>query len=114
MLAKILKSFPYAHDHHTLRTLEVDEIVEIDDGVFQGLHDEHYIGEPTPAEIEAAQSGPVVLAAPVEIPDDWADLQWFKLQKLATALNGGSKVANKVAAMAIVQAEVDARAVAAG
>jgi hypothetical protein len=91
MHAVVLKSFPYAHDHHVTASLAEGAVVEIDDGVFEGLLDEGFIREATDEEVEAAQEGPVVLSAEVEIPADWADLQWFKLQALAKALNGGTR-----------------------
>lgn len=110
MKAFIKKSFPYAHNHHLVVTLEAGSVVEIDDDVFEGLVAEKYIREATEDEIEAAQEGPIVVGEPVEIPADWAKLPWFNLQRLATTLNGGNKVANKVAAVAIVEAELSARA----
>lgn len=112
MKAYVLKAFPYAHDHHRTASLAKGAVVEIDDDVFEGLQAEKFIREATEDEIEAASEGPVVLDAPVDIPADWPKLQWFALQRLATALNGGHKIANKPAAIAVVEAELAARAAA--
>jgi len=109
MLVKVLKPFPYAHDHHRVVTLEKGAIVDIDEGVIEGLAAEKLIGEATEEEIEAAQSGPVVLRPPVEIPEGWQKLPWFALQTLARKLGAGPKV-TKAAAAAIVEAELAARA----
>jgi putative heme iron utilization protein len=106
----VLKAFPYAHDHHVTVVQDAGAVVEIDDSVAEGLIDEGYIREATDEEIDGATEGPVVVAPPVEIPAGWAKLPWFNLQRLATALNGGGKVANKVAAVAIVEAELASRA----
>ncbi len=109
MLVKVLKAFAYAPDCRTHLSLTVGDIVDIDDSVIEGLANEGFIGEASPADIEASQVGPVIVPPPVEIPDEWAELHWFKLKKLAEQLNGGP-VKDKVAATAIVQAEVAARA----
>jgi hypothetical protein len=109
MLFKVLKAFPYAHDHHTVKMLAVDSIVEIADGVVEGLLDEKFIIEATDEEIEATQTGAVLVRAPVEIPDDWATLGAFKMTALAKQLTGG-KVKTKAAAVAVIEAELAARA----
>jgi hypothetical protein len=109
MLVKVLKPFPYAHDHMHVVTLQPDDIVEIHASVVEGLHAEGFIDEASTAEIEAAQEGCVVLPPPVEIPADWTTLHWFKLKALAEKLAGGP-VANKLAAVALVDAELARRA----
>jgi hypothetical protein len=108
MLVKVLKAFPYAHDHHHVVTLEKGAIVDIDEGVLEGLAAEKLIGEASDDEIEAAQSGLVVLTPPVEIPPNWRELAWFQLQALARKLGAGPKV-TKAAATAIVESELSAR-----
>ena len=109
MLVKVLKAFSYAHDHVNLVHLQPDEIVEIDEGVLEGLQAEGFIDEASDEEIEAAQTGAVVIPPPVEIPADWEGLHWFKMRPLAIALNGGAAVANKAAAVAIIRAELERR-----
>jgi hypothetical protein len=109
MLVKVLKTFPYAPDVRTHLVLAAGDVVDIDASVVEGLHAEGFIEEATDDELEAAQTGAVVMQPPVEIPDDWAGLHWFKLKALAERIAGGP-VANKVAAVGIVQAAVDARA----
>lgn len=109
MLAKVLIAFLYAHDHHTNRMLEPGAIEEIDEGVFEGLEEEGFIGEASADEIEAAQSGPVVLPPPVEVPADWRAMSWFALRKLAMSLGAGAKV-DKPTAIAVVEAHQAERA----
>lgn len=109
MLVKVLKPFPYAHDGMHTVVLEAGAVADIDASVLDGLHAEGFIGEAEAADIEASQVGAVIVPPPVEIPEEWAELHWFKLKKLAEQLNGGP-VKDKVAATAIVQAEVAARA----
>ena len=110
MLMKVKTPFPYAIDRAQVVMLEKGEIRDIDDSVIEGLHDEGFIEEPTDAELEALQEGAVVIErAPVEIPADWASLPWFKLQRLAKALGAPAKV-TKPAAIALIEAEVAARA----
>jgi hypothetical protein len=110
MLAMILIAFPYAHDHHTVKPMTPGDLVDIDDGVFEGLKAEGYIREATDDEIAAAQEGEVVVveAAPVEIPADWATLDWFPLRKLAIALGAPANV-KKAAAIALVEATLAQR-----
>jgi hypothetical protein len=87
-------------------------IVEIDEDVAGGLEDEGYIAEPTADEIEAAQSGCVVIEAPVEIPADWAKLNAAEAVKLARALGAGAGVKSKAAAHQVIEAELARRAAA--
>ncbi len=101
MLVTVLKPFPYAHDHITIRHLAEGDVVEIHDDLIEGLEGEGFIGEPPPA-------APANTAL-VEIPAEWAKLQWFKLQALAKLIVGGP-VANKVAAVEIIEAELARRA----
>jgi len=108
MLVKVIKAFSYAHDHVNLVPLVAGQIVDIDEGVVEGLFIEKFIDEATAEEIEAAQSGAVVVPAPVEIPDDWRDLKWFQLQALARRLGAGASV-NKATATALIEAELAAR-----
>lgn len=108
MLVKVLKAFPYAHDHFNVMPQEVGAIVEIDDAVIEGLESEGFIGEATAADIEAAQTGAVVLDQPVQIPADWRDLKWFQMQALARKLGAGPK-ADKATVMAVIEAAQAAR-----
>lgn len=109
MYAKVLKAFPYAHDHVAVRLLAVGEVLEIDDGVFEGLEDEKFIVSATEEEIAALQEGSVVVLEPVEIPADWDKLSWFKLRALAEKVSGG-KVPKKDLATAVITAELAKRA----
>lgn len=109
MLVKVLKSFPYSADGMRTVTVGAGAILDVSDDLVAGLQGEGFIDEASADEIEAAQAGAVVMEPPVEIPDDWRDLHWFKLKPLARALNGGADVANKAAAIAIVEAELDRR-----
>lgn len=55
--AKVLKSFPYAHDGINIRDLEKGEVVEIKDDVFDGLVKEKLIKEvEAPAEVPEQQA----------------------------------------------------------
>ena len=109
MLVKILKPFAYAPDVRTHQVLAAGDVAEIDDSVIAGLAAEGFICEASDAEIEAAQQGPVPIDAPVEIPADYTELDWLALRPLAVAVNGGP-VKNKVAALAVIAAELSARA----
>ena len=53
-------------------------------------------------------------AGPVEIPDDWASQHHATRIKLAKAIKGDDDVADATAANAIIEAEVERRAEAAG
>jgi hypothetical protein len=112
MLMKVLKAFPYAHDHHHVVTLAEGAIVEIDEDVAGGLEDEGYIAEPTADEIEAAQSGCVVIEAPVEIPAGWAKLNAAEAVKLARALGAGPGVKSKASAADYITDQLARRAAA--
>lgn len=110
MWVKVLKGFPYAHDGmHTVQ-LEAEQVVEIHDDLVGALHRDGYIEEADEAEIDAAGPGAMVIDAPIDIPADWETLHWFKLRALAAQLNGGSAPRDKVAAQALVQAELTRRA----
>lgn len=109
MLATVLKAFPYAHDHAHVVKLAPGEVVDIDDGVYEGLEAEGFIREPTEDEVEATHSGVVVVTSPVEIPDGWAKLTWFQLQALARKLGAGPKI-TKPTAVAVIEAELASRA----
>lgn len=109
MLVKVLKAFPYAPDVRTSVRLSPGDVVDIDDSVLEGLAAEGFIDEASAAEIEASQSGAVVIPQPVEIPADWRGLKWFELARLAKALGAPANV-TKPAAIALIEAEVAARA----
>lgn len=109
MLVKVLKPFPYAHDSLFTVGLEAGAIVNIDESVVEGLHAEGLIEEATDDDVVAALSGAEVVTPPVEIPEDWADLHWFKQRAIAAKLNGGAPVASKAAAIALIEAALNAR-----
>lgn len=110
MWVKVLKSFPYAHDGmHTVQLAE-GAAVQIHDDLVPALHRDGYIEEAEEGEIDAAGEGPVVLAPPLDIPDDWETLHWFKQRALAAQLNEGVAPKDKLAAQALIQAELTRRA----
>lgn len=110
MWVKVLKSFPYAHDGMHTRQLEAGEVLPIHDDLVDALHRDGYIEEADQAEIDAAGSGAVILDPPVEIPDDWETLHWFKLRALAAQLNDGGAPKDKLGAEALIRAELARRA----
>lgn len=101
MKVPVLKAFPYAHDGANLVHLLPGDVVEIHDDLIPGLSEEGFIGEPG--------STAASVAAPVEIPEDWRDLHWFKQLAIAKKLSDGA-VNNKAAAVAIIEAELALRA----
>lgn len=108
MLVKVLKAFPYSADGvHTERV--EPGVREIRDDLLVGLEAAGFIGEATADDVAAAVEGEVVILQPVEIPEDWAKLQWFTLKALAERVSGGP-VSSKVAAIALIEAELAARA----
>ena len=109
MLVKVLKAFAYAPDCRTHLLLAPGDVVEVVDDVIPGLEAEGFAVDASDAEIEAAQQGPVVMLAPVDIPATWRTLTGVALKALAAALNGGP-VKDAKAATAIIAAEVARRA----
>ena len=109
MLVKVLKAFPYAHDGmHTLH-LAAGDVVEVADDLVGALERDGFIGEADEDEIAAAGPGAQLVTEPVEIPADWRELQWFKLRSLAARLNDGAPPRDKLAAVALVEAELTRR-----
>lgn len=104
MHVKVLKAFPYAHDHHNIRHLEEGAIVDIDESVLEGLRAEKFIGEASAEEIEASLQGEVeieIVEAPVEIPEDWETLDAIQLAALARAVGLKGKITRNSAEAAI-------------
>lgn len=99
MKVQVLKAFPYAHDGARARQLDVGEQVEIHDDLVPGLAAEGYVGEADGRPADADE---------VEIPDDWDKLHWFKQRALAAKISGAA-VADKVSAVAIIEAELARR-----
>lgn len=110
MWVKVLKPFRYAPDGMRVRELSSGDVLQVHDDLIEGLHAEGLIEAAEEGEIEAAATGAVLVAEPVEIPDDWADLHWFKLRALARKLNAGAPPKDKAAAKALVEAELARRA----
>jgi hypothetical protein len=110
MLFKVLVAFPYSVDGRFTEMLAEGGVVPIREDLVEGLTDGEYVREATEEEIAEAAGGAVVLPQPVEIPDDWRELNWFKYRGIAQALNGGQSVGNKAAAVAIIEAELARRA----
>lgn len=110
MLCKVLQPFPYAHDGCHTVGLKAGQVVAIDESVLAGLVEGGWVDRAEPADIEAAQEGPVVITPPLEIPDDWRALRWTKRRALAAKLNGGAAPANDRVAVALIEAELARRA----
>lgn len=111
MYVKVLKPFPYAHDHHNIDHLVEGSVVLIDDAVAEGLEAEGFIGEATAEEIEAAQQGEVVVveAHAVEIPEGFETMKAIALQALARKLGAPTRV-TKPQALELIRAEIARRA----
>lgn len=97
MLCKVLKPFPYAADHVTLRTLVEGEEVMIADDVFDGLAAEGFVEEADEAK------------ALVEIPADYETRPWPELQAIGKGLGLPAKT-NKTTTLAAIAAELARRA----
>ena len=106
MLVKVLKAFPHAHDGMHTRMLAAGDVVDVADDLVAALERDGYIGEADEAEILAAGPAAQVVAEVLEIPADWRELQWFKLRALATKLNDGAPPRDKLAAVALIEAEL--------
>lgn len=128
MKVLVLRAFPYSADGHTIEHLVPSPGPrEIRDDLVGGLAREGYIalgkGGVT-ASPPAAPAAPVTPGSPppsppppaakvIEIPADWQEHNWFKLQALVKAITG-EKPANKEAAAAAIAAELKKRAEATG
>ena len=106
----MLKPFAYAQDGmHTVQ-LAPGQVLDVADDLVIALERDGYIEPAEAADIDAAASGAVEIAAPVDIPGDWATFTWTRLRALAASLNGGVFPKDKAAAVALIKAELASRA----
>lgn len=108
-LAKVLKSFPYAHDGITIRTMEAGDVFRCQDDAFDGLvRDKIIKAEKEPVEKPPAPA-PAKPPAAIEIPDNWAELNDDEKLDLATQISG-SAVSDVDEAVKVIDAESVRRA----
>lgn len=100
MKVTVLKPFPYAHDGANIVELKPNDVAEIHDDLIEGLAEEGYVGEPG--------STLATTPSPVEIPENWRELTWFKQLAIARKLTSDA-IANKPAAIAIIESELALR-----
>jgi len=123
MKVLVLKPFPWSPDGARIQHLAADDEPDIQDDLVAGLKAEGFIATkgvsrpaiPAAPPVAKVAPPPVVpppeakVASAIEIPATWEALQWFSLKKLAEEISGGP-VVNKVAAGAVVTAELARRA----
>lgn len=103
MLVKVLRAFLYSPDG--CRTFMVEPgVFSIREDLIAGLHAEGYIDEATPGDLAEFATPPVEVVLPVEIPEGWSDLHWFKIKALAEKISAGP-IKDKATALAVIETE---------
>lgn len=108
MHVKVLKAFPWSPNGYETRQLNVGDVVNIQEDLVPGLAAEGLITEAGPEEVQATATGETIITAPMDIPADWRSLSAVEIRSLAAAI-AGHPVANKTAAVAIIEAELTDR-----